>query len=342
MNRLQDIFTSPEYYPLFLNIEKGTLSFLRMSRESYRDSVFLDLRTQHVGEGKYEVRLDDVLLAASMAPRREKPTHYILNSAYCCSTLLARYFELIPSCFVLKEPRLLAQMAVMAEHDSPEWQSMFDCSVRLLSRTYEPDQVVVMKPVDCCSPIGRELLEQNSQATITFLMIPLRKFLLSILKSGERREWARVRVRTVFKNAIAALPALAGVEPENLSVAESAACLWLVHRLIGEELCSGRHRSRVVMVNGDQLADSPESVLPRILELCGMNPDGETLKNLLEHPSISRYSKDLSRPYDASSRMKEWLELEQCWGAESQSGEEWAMRHGYRNTGLETLELAMQ
>src|SRR5215471_9372434 len=128
MNRLQDLFTSPDLYPLILDVERNALTFLRMSPESYRDSVFLDLRAQPAEAGKYTIRVDDLLLAAARSSPVPKRVHYILNSAYCCSTLLARYFELLPTCFVLKEPPLLAQVATITSLPRRRWHELFELS----------------------------------------------------------------------------------------------------------------------------------------------------------------------------------------------------------------------
>lgn len=339
MNPMRDLFISPDLYPLLLDMERNVLTFVRMSRESYRNSVFLDLRTRPTGEGTYELPLDDLLLAATRYAPPLRRIHYILNSAYCCSTLMARYFELLPSCFVLKEPRLLAQLALLEDHSRPEWKAAFDLCLRLLSRTYAPNEMVVMKPVDCCSMIGSRLLQHNSQASITFLMIPLRSFILSILKSGERRDWARMRIRQVFKRA-AVWPEIANRDLERLNVAESAACLWLVHRYLAGELLHGPHHSRVLLVNGDDLAESPRQTLAAILEMCLLPADNDTLDQLVSHPSVARYSKDLSRPYDASTRSTEILELERCWSAEADTGIEWAARHAWPGLDVFATTLA--
>jgi hypothetical protein len=322
---LKGLFHSPEFYPIILDMEKRVIRFVRMSPENYRNSVFLDLRTHHSGGQTYEIKLDDLLLAASVAPQATRRVHYILNCAYCCSTLLARYFELLPSCFVLKEPRLLAQIGLM-DHSEPSWKPIFELCIRLLSRTYEPNQLVVMKPVDCTSLIGQELLGQNPHATITFLMVPLRKFILSILKSGERRDWARTRIRTVFKRA-ASWEAMAGVQFGELKAAEAAAGLWLVQRYLSTQLCAGRSGSRMLVLNGDDVANFPAEALPSVATLCGLSLDRTQLEWMIHHPSVIKYSKDLSRPYDADSRTQEMTELERCWGAEADRGIEWAERH---------------
>jgi Sulfotransferase domain len=331
MQRMRELLTSPELYPVILDTETRVLKFVRMSPETYRKSVFLDLRTQYIGSASYDIRLDDLLLAASRVPQKDVRVHYILNSAYCCSTLLARYFELLPSCFVLKEPRLLSQVAVMERQPDLPWEPVFDLCTRLLCRTYQPAQSVVMKPVDCCSLIGEQLLAQNPKASLTFLMIPLRQFLLSILKSGERRDWVRMRMRTVFKDR-GGCPALADVEVESLGVAEAAACLWLTHRWLAEQLISGPNSSRVLLVDGQQLADDPAPILRAIARISGIDIGEVQVQELVDHPSTRKYSKDASRPYDATSRQHEFKELERCWAREADSGLEWAAQHGWTGT----------
>jgi Sulfotransferase domain len=328
MSRLRELFTSPEYYPVRIDLQKRRVKFVRMSLETYRDSIFLDLRTKHTGSG-IEIRLDDLLLAAT-AQSPVKPVHYILHISFCCSTLLARYFELLPSCFVLKEPRLLAQIAVMLAGPGNLNNDAFDLAVKLLTRTYESGQMVVIKPNDWCNSLARKLLAHNSQATITFLMAPLKKYLLSILKAEERRDWVRNRIRTAVKEA-AGHAQLAHVNIDQLSVAQATAYLWLTHRFVCEQLVSNGNRSRVLVLNGEELLEDPASSLHAIMKMCGLAVSEEELQHLISHPSISKYSKDLSRPYDAVSRQKEMEELQNCWGREADAGIEFALAHGGSN-----------
>ena len=145
------------------------MKFVRMARENYRDSVFLDFRTRHTETATYEIRLEDLLLASGSMPPVGRPVHYVLNTAYCCSTLLARYFELLPSCLVLKEPRLLAQMTVMENRTAIPWDATLNLCLRLLSRTYDPGERVIIKAVDSCSMIGPELLARNERRLSLFL-----------------------------------------------------------------------------------------------------------------------------------------------------------------------------
>jgi hypothetical protein len=323
MNRLSDLFRSPELYPLRIDFDKRLVRFVRMSQEHYRNSIFLDLRTQHSGT-QLDIRLDDLLLAAA-GENPAKPVHYIFHISFCCSTLLARYFELLPSCFVLKEPRLLAQMA-LSNLVGRRAGDAFDLTVKLLTRTYEPAQMAVIKPNDWCNPLAWKLLAHNSKATITFLMTPLWQYLLAILKTEERRDWVKNRIRTAVQEAGGYKP-LEQVHVDELSVAQAAAYLWLAHRFIYRQLVSNGTRSRVLVLNSEQLLQEPESALTAVMKTCGLSLQKEELQRLISHPSISKYSKDLSRPYDAASRQKEMEELQNCWGKEAEIGMDFALSH---------------
>lgn len=327
MNNLREIFHSPELYPVSVDPRRRVIRFVRMSPEAYRDSVFLDFRARTVEESGYDIRLDDILLAAACVPPAPRRVHYILNTGFCCSTLLARYFELMPSCFVLKEPRLLAQLVISDDQAKIPWNATLNLCLRLLARTYEADQIVVMKPVECCNVICDQLLAQNEQSTATFLMTPLRQFVLALVKSGERRDWAQTRLAGVAKY-LNKCPSLGLVDTGTLGAAESAACLWLMQRDFCRQLCSGPYSSRVTIVNGQVLADYPAATLSRVTSLCGLSVRPEQWQEIINHPSTRKYSKNQARPYDAETRNQEITELERCWGEEVDAAVEWARQHG--------------
>ena len=331
MKRLRDIFGSPEFCPLFLSDRRRTLTFVRMSKEEYQKSAFIYSNRGQTEGDWYEVQLDDLLLASAMTLEPTKPVHYILNTGFCCSTLLARYFEVLPQCFVIKEPQVLAQLATMQGTAEFDWDEILDVCLRLLTRTYDASQLPIVKPVECCNLIGETLVERNPRATITFLSTPLRQFLLAVLKSGDRREFVRQRTSTVFKDC-AECPTLRDVDPESLDIAEATACLWLSHNYLAERLCSGRHGSRVLIVNGQDVASSPKSVLRALSELSGLGLNETEIEGMIAHPTIHKYSKDLWRPYDAESRNRELPELEHYWGSEADRGIDWAIAHGWQSS----------
>jgi len=320
-----NLFTSPELYPLRIDFSRGTVRFLRMSQQTYRDSVFLDERARYV-EADIEIKLDDLLLASESAPVPEKRVHYILNTAFCGSTLLARYFELLSSFFVLKEPRLLAQLAALDGVPGELWSRCFHLCIRLLSRTYYPYQVVLIKPLESCNLLGNQLLAHGVGATATFLSAPLRHFLLAVLKSADRRSWICKRAQSAGNDLVHS-SSLRAIDPQILTVPQSAAYVWLVDRVLRAQLLSGESRERVFPLSSERLVQSPRESLSAVAKMCGLNLDSEQLNGMIDHPSARKYSKDSSRPYDRSTRDLELKELEHCWGADADAGIEWAIAH---------------
>jgi hypothetical protein len=327
MNHLHDLFASPDLYPLKVDFGRQRVTFARISQEGYRHIVALSAEAaKRRSDNLYDIRLDDALLAASGAPRVATRVHYILHTAYCCSTLLARYFELLSCCFVLKEPEVLARLAMVFNRSTPRWHEAFDLCLRLLSRTYASREVVVIKAHVPVNILGNQLLERNPDTTITFLMTPLRQFLLAVLKSEERRNRVREWIR--YTVCAEACPALTKINPNNLNDIEATAYWWVLNRLLCRDLSSGAAAGRVVVVNGEELADSPESTLKTIVAKCVLPVNADELKLLVDHPSVRKYSKNLSRPYDATSRRQEIADLERRWHREVEAGVEWAASFG--------------
>lgn len=325
MNTVRDIFDSPELYPLGMDFDKRMLMFIRMSRADYRDYLFLGFgAAKRHGKGIYHVKLEDVLHAAKTAPVQGNPGHFVLHTAYCCSTLLARYFELVPSFFVLKEPQLLTQFALMANRSFPRWDEGFRLCLRLLTRTYESGEAAIIKANVPCNLLGQRLLNLDDSSTITFVMTPLKQFMLGALKTQLRRNrvryWARnmVDMKRIFPQS--------GHDSEftDLTDSQAAVCVWLFNRYLCQQLESGPNRSRVFVVDGGQLAEKPDQFLPPILGRCGFSIDNSELTRLVDHPSVRLHAKTLSKPYDAAMRRQEITKLETLFGQEAQTAIEWA------------------
>ena len=319
--RLTTLFHSPEFYPQWMDFETNELHFVRMSREGYRDSVFLDVRTQHLGDPIQKVNLDDVLRASAGNGAKSRGAHYVLNTALCCSTLLARYFELFPDCFVLKEPSVLRQLATVEPGSVSRWEDAFEVCVKLLSRTYLESERPVIKVHEACNVLGNRLL-QDPEVTITFLSTPVRRFVLSVLRQEFRREWVRQRVKQMSQREEFA-ELFHDLDVAGLSDAQAACCMWLANHLQSQRLCSSDNSERVLVLNGDDVADRPLETLARIAKAGGLVVSKEQLEAIVSHPSVSRYSKDSSIPFNATSRQQEMEQLDQQWGEEAQVAIHW-------------------
>lgn len=326
MSILEELFISPELYPLKIDFQRQSVSFVRMSRRAYQSALFASFRgAARFGGDAYEIRLDDVLLAARSVSELRR-THYILHTAYCCSTLLARCFELLPLCFVLKEPPLLAQVATTTGLSQARWNEVFDLSVRLLTRTFGPNDIAVIKTHVPCNIIGPELLEHNPRASITFLMTPLRSFVLAVLKSQARQE--RIRTWNQQLTPLAPFPELAEVAVNELSPAQSAVYWWHLSRLLYQHISSGPHGQRVSLLNGEELADGPERFIDQLINSCGLTVDRDQLSKIQADPSLRAHSKHPAREFDASDLHKEMAALDEVHGQDVDKAMNWALLRG--------------
>jgi hypothetical protein len=204
-------------------------------------------------------------------------------------------------------------------------------AVGLLTRTYAPEDIVVIKVNDLCNSLGDALLDTDARTQIVFLYVSIRTFILSVLKRQSRRVWLRRRLRDTRKVA-GSFTDLAGVDPARLRDAEAAAYLWLLNKALYNELRTGKHSARVLAFDGDRVAESPKEAVGNIAAFFRLSLSEQSLGQLLAHPSVGRYSKDLAFQYDAESRRHSLAEMQNRFGMEAEKGVEWA--HGIKQ-GLE-------
>jgi hypothetical protein len=318
-----EVWASPEWYPVSIDRALRRIDFVRMSPDTYRDSVFLDSRTRHLGD-TCTIAVDELVGARSGGSSEAVHVHYVFHTAFCCSTLLARYLERLPHVLVLKEPGLLGHVAV-APYDSHEtWQETATLTLALLSRTYAAEQRACIKASDWCNGLADFALGANLTATGTFLMVPLRRFVLAVLKSPGRRRWAQARARLAARDA-RRTARLADVTATALTSAQAAAFVWLVNRALCRALNEGVHAGRVGVLDGEELAARPgPSLASLIAASCLQRDDGDVARAAAT--CVSRtYSKGESRPFDVDTRSRELDELEGEFGREADAAISWAM-----------------
>lgn len=333
------LFSSPDLHPAKIDFDKGLVSFVPMTRASYRASSFLDGRTQTASRASMEVPIVDLLLAAAKRSPTPGVVHYIFHAAFCCSTLLARYLDLIPPCFVLKEPLMLTEAAIVrpramaagvgGQSDGmpglTEWDGFLDLSIRLLNRRYTPEDVIVTKANDLCNTLGEILLARDPASKAVFLTTRLKEFLLLVLKAPDRRRWLRARLRRALKDA-AIIPELAGFDTEGMTDAEGGAYLWAVNEALRARMCSA-DPGRVLTIPGESVADTPAEAVRAAAAHFGLPVSNGLPKKIFSDAIAARHAKDPSRSYNARSRRKELTALEKQIGPEAERGVKWAIEN---------------
>jgi hypothetical protein len=349
---LESVLVSCRYYPVSVDIGRRLIWFAEVERETYRRAGFLVPNQTPMGRERYGFNLDDVALRDLSLPIGGAPSHYILISAFCCSTLLARLLDRVPGCLVLKEPSVLGQLSMLryrpgtAEMQAAreaEWKPWGTLGIRLLTRTFEPGETVVIKASDVCNAMVDVLLANDSRSRAVLLSVPLRTFVLSVLKSEERREWTRKRAE-FWQNTLALFPALSDLRVAELDDARKAAYVWMVTGALWGNFRGSVGTERLLLMDGEDVSERPGPALRQVASFFGI-PLAETeMDEIVADPVLERHSKFPGRPYDSATRQKDRESWEKQFSDEADRAIGWSepIREALESDGIDLSSMAQE
>jgi hypothetical protein len=318
-----DPLAMPDFFPMRIDAQGNSILFVQMSRQSFKQSVFLDRRAVLAGRTTLTVEIPKL-----MGRQAQRPMHFILHGAFCGSTLLARYLETLPDCLVLKEPLVLFQLSRLrdsgpTEVESSPWHDRLRVTLALLARGYPNDRAVIVKANDRCSWMGNLLLDHDASTKIIFVSAPLKVFLLQVMKEDERRQFVRARVEQLG-DAMAQLPFLCGVATTELTDGQRAAALWLFNSFLCRSLQTRADSPRILALNGEDLISSPKDTVLEAAEFFGLADDESSRAALQTLRPASRHAKHRQLPYDASARVTDLTYAETRYRDEVRAALSWA------------------
>jgi len=167
------------------------VQFRLVPREAQRELTFLT--DAEIGDAPLAVyaRAD----CLTEVRKRPLPTpRMIFHSAYCCSTMLARAFDIPGTSFGLKEPQILNDVSglQLRRGDPRQVAAAMDIALLLLARPFGPGEVNVIKPSNLTNPMIPLVVAMRPEVRGLLLHAPLEVFLASIArKEIEGRAWVR-------------------------------------------------------------------------------------------------------------------------------------------------------
>ena len=246
------------------------------------------------------------------------PSHFILHTALCGSTLLARYLQDLPRCFVLREPRLLTQLDDVPYSDS--WPGWFATSLNLLGRAYQSDAATIIKLHEFCNWMGGPVLDRDPRIRIVFLYNPLRTHLLQILKDRRRRKDMHEHVQI---QPMVLVPALAEATTGELSDTQCAAASWLLNAYLCGRLLVRPDADRVLVMNGQEVISDPQRAVLSVAEHFRLADDDTRAELAALRPATS-HAKDQHIAYDGAALAAHLAAAERRCGGEVEAGIAWA------------------
>jgi hypothetical protein len=253
---------------------------------------------------------------------RTNVLHFILHSAFCASTMLARGFNLPGSSMGLKEPVLLndivgwrrrgAAPAAVAER--------LDHSLHMLARPFKGDKTVIVKPSNVFNALAPLALTMRPASKAILLYAPLPVFLVSVARKGL---WCRLWCRELLEGLITDGIVNMGFEPRDYfrqSDLQVAAVGWLAQQQLFAHMIDNFGPERIATLDSETLTLRPEPTLAAALRHFEMDVSPAQIAG---HPAFATHSK-FGGDFDVRNRAAEHQAAAEAYGDEIEKVLVWA------------------
>ncbi len=299
--------------------------FLSVPREVHRQCTFItDEHLPNVDQFKAIARSQ-----LTSASPQTAPVHFIFHSAYCCSTMLARAFDIEGVSMGLKEPVVLNDMIGWQRRgaDPAIQRQVMEQSLTLLSRPFGEDRAVVIKPSNICNPLAIEMLRMRPEAKALLLYAPIEGFLKSIAK---KEMWGRIWVRDVLIGTLKDGYAIGGFSRDELlqlTDLQVAAIGWLSQHALFAKIIAEIGADRVKTLDSDTfLAQSPATIAA-LSKLYGLGMNDAQIDAIIQGPAFTSHSKldqaKRGETFDANTREQEQQKVAEIHGTEIEMVATW-------------------
>ena len=333
-NAQPDLLASPEQFPRQFDFAQRITLLVRMTRDTYRDSTFLDERTKVADPRARTVPIPALAARIARDARPNPPVNYLFHTAFCGSTLLSRCLELPGTSFALKEPAPLHQLACIRRDqasgaDSPVRVSdeLFDqalaIATSLLARPWSPGEIALIKPSDTCNNLIDPILSSSAESRAVLLYSRIDDFVVAMLKNEARRQYVAgmlPRAKVDLRGAIDS------IETDALTPAQTAAYVWLGQiRTYLQEL--GAHPERSATLDGALIFSRPADVIRGVASQMRLNLSDRTIKKIVEGPVFNADSKDPTKAFDHDAYQAKRAQTKASLESEIREARDWLAQH---------------
>ena len=262
---------------------------LPVPRETHRRVTFLTDDYLPAGPQPLVFRRSDAIAARPATA----PIHFVFHSAYCCSTLVARAFDLPGWAMGLKEPMILNDLVGWRRRggEGPDMAAVLDSVLTLLARPFSPGEAVVVKPSNIVNGFAPAMLALRPEARALLLYAPLRTYLASIAKKGmDGRLWVRTLLLGLLDDKLVDL----GFSPRDHlghSDLQVAAVGWLAQQQLFARLVDRFGRDRVRTLDSETLTADPAAAMAALAGLFGLPLGAQDLAEIVAGPAFTSHSK---------------------------------------------------
>lgn len=266
-----------------------SIQFRLVPREAQRGMTFLT--DFEIGEAPLAVHGREQCLAEVRRLSLATP-RMIFHSAYCCSTVLARAFDIPGKSFGLKEPQILND--VVGFHgrggDRRQVAAAMDAALLLLARPFGDGEINVIKPSNLINPLLPLITAMRPDIRGLLLHAPLEIFLGSVArKEIEGRAWVRELMWRLIHLGQADRFGFTDEDLYRQTDLQAAAVGWLAQQALFAEAALAH--SGYGSIDSETLMTRPQEAIAALTGLFRLDVDP---KEVAEGPAFRTHSKDRS------------------------------------------------
>ncbi len=276
------------------------VNFVHLSRDGHQRATFLT--DSEIGDAPRLVFTRAECLAAARALAPPAPS-FIFHSAYCCSTMLARAFDIPGVAMGVKEPQILNDVVGLRLRDGDPRQvaAALDAALWLLARPLASGEANVIKPSNLINSMIPAILAMQPDARALLLHAPLDAYLGSVArKEVMGRAWVRELMWKLIRLGQAERFGFTEEELYRHTDLQVAALGWLAQNALFADLAS-KHGDRLRTVDSETLTQRPGESMAALGALFALDVDADATA---AGPAFRQHSKDRGA-YGAVDRVAE-------------------------------------
>lgn len=319
---LVEVLGQPDWVCFGLDRDRLLLHFARMDDASIEAMVFLGQRKLD-SFATVAHSIDQVAAALPTVTHPDAP-RFILHTAFCCSTLLARCIDFPGRVRTLRELPVLSglaplRMRLQGEGDAALWGRIVEIIDRLTSRPFVAGATTINKASNVFLPVAGDFLQRSADARALLIHSDLPGFLVSCVKkqSAGAGPWQAM---------LAALdPAGSSAAAHDIDVAQ-ASPLELACTIWNEEmriLKSMRDQhARVRQVDAATFLAAPLATVRGAHAWFGVEVEDAARARIVER-EMCRHAKQPDAAFDPTRRATEKALAERLFGVEIEQTLQW-------------------
>ncbi len=322
---LDEVIEQPDWICFGLDRDRLLLHFARMDEAAIEAMVFLGQLNLH-SFASIDFPVEEVLERLPAATHAEG-SRFILHTAFCCSTLLARCVDYPGKARTLRELPVLSGLAplrlkLLTEGKPELWNSIVLAIDRLASRPFALGSVTLNKPSNVFLPAARDFLGRNSESRALVIHSDLPGFLVSCAKkqSAGVDPWLAMLVALDPDGSYAAGHSL---DVARLAPMEIACVVWNLEMqlLRGMEGLS----AQVTGIDAPAFLAAPLETVHRAQAWFGYDVP-EAGRAATVDRELRRHAKQPDAAFDPARRESEKCLAERLFGAEMEKTLKWNRR----------------